>query len=214
MKQPNGVFPGVVTDNLDPENQARVKVSLSRLSASGQKSDETWARISTLMTGKNREICSLPEVGDEVLVAFEAGDFRHAYVIGYLCKGTESLPETTDTNNVLTSRSGVKITLGEQNGQKCFIVETPAGQNLTLTGGPGSIGISDGNGNSVKFETSGVTVNASAKVTINASQIEISAGVVTVDAGVSKFSGVVQCDTLIANGVVSASYTPGAGNIW
>ena len=214
MKQPNGVFPGVVADNVDPENLERVKVHLPRLNVSGQKGDETWARMSTSMAGKNHEACSVPEVGDEVLVAFEAGDFRRAYVIGYLCKGTKSPPETTDTNNVLISRSGVKITLGEQNGQECFIVETPAGQNLTLTDGPTSIGISDGNGNSVKFETSGVTVNARAKVTINASQIEVSAGMLTVDAGMSKFSGVVQCDTLIANGVVSASYTPGAGNIW
>jgi len=214
MTKLNGVFSGVVTERLDPENLARVKVRLPRLSSAGQKSDEVWACMSTSMAGKIREACSVPEVGDEVLVAFEAGDFRRAYVIGYLCKGTKSPPETTDTNNVLISRSGVKITLGEQNGQECFIVETPAGQNLTLTDGPTSIGISDGNGNSVKFETSGVTVNASAKVTINASQIKVSAGMLTVDAGMSKFSGVVQCDTLIANSVVSASYTPGAGNIW
>lgn len=210
MKQLNGVFSGVVTDNVDPENLARVKVHLPRLNVSGQKGDETWARISS-MTGKNRDACSVPEMGDEVLVAFEAGDFRHAYVIGYLCNGTKSPPETT---KVLTSRSGVKITLGEQNGQECFIVEMPAGQNLTLTDGPGSIGISDGNGNSVTFETSGIAVNASAKVSISASQIEVSAGMVTVDAGMTKFSGVVQCDTLIANSVVSASYSPGAGNIW
>ena len=214
MKQLNGVFSGVVTDNLDPENLARVKLRIPRLNVSGQKGDETWARLSTSRTGKNPEACSLPEVGDEVLVAFEAGDFRHAYVIGCLCKGTQVPPETSDTTNILTSRSGVKITLGEQNGQECFIVETPAGQNLTLADGPGSIGISDGNGNSVNFETGGVTVNASAKVTINASQVEISAGMLTVDAGMSKFSGVVQCDTLVANSVVSASYTPGAGNIW
>ena len=37
---------------------------------------------------------------------------------------------------------------------------------------------------------------------------------VTVDAGMAKFSGVVECDTLVANSVVAASYTPGAGNIW
>ena len=43
---------------------------------------------------------------------------------------------------------------------------------------------------------------------------DMSAGMVTVDAGMSKFSGVVQCDTLITNSVVSSSYTPGAGNIW
>ena len=51
-------------------------------------------------------------------------------------------------------------------------------------------------------------------VTVEASQVKVSAGMVTVDAGMSKFSGVVQCDTLIATSVISASYTPGAGNIW
>jgi hypothetical protein len=74
--------------------------------------------------------------------------------------------------------------------------------------------IEDSNGNSVKLETSGITITASAKVTINASQVAVSAGMVTVDAGMSKFSGVVQCDTMISNSVISASYTPGAGNIW
>jgi hypothetical protein len=37
---------------------------------------------------------------------------------------------------------------------------------------------------------------------------------INVTAGMSKFSGVVQCDTLISNTVISATYTPGAGNIW
>jgi hypothetical protein len=37
---------------------------------------------------------------------------------------------------------------------------------------------------------------------------------VSVNAGMSTFSGVVQCDTLISNTVISATYTPGAGNIW
>jgi hypothetical protein len=59
---------------------------------------------------------------------------------------------------------------------------------------------------------SGVAVNASAKVTINASAVDVNAGFVTVNAGMARFNGVVQCDTLISNSVVSASYTPGAGN--
>ena len=61
--------------------------------------------------------------------------------------------------------------------------------------------------------TSGLTINGSANVTLNASNVEVSAGTITVNAGMSKFSGVVQCDTLIANSVAAASYTPGAGNI-
>jgi uncharacterized protein involved in type VI secretion and phage assembly len=154
-----------------------------------------------------------------VLVAFEGGDARRPYVIGSLWNGRDTPPEAMDGagNNhlkVLRSRNGVKITLDDQNGQEKFIVETPGGQQITLKDGPGSIVAEDSNGNSIKMETAGVTVTASAKVTINASTVEVSAGMVTVNAGMSRFSGVVQCDTMISNAVISASYTPGAGNIW
>ena len=115
---------------------------------------------------------------------------------------------------MLRSRNGVKLTLDDTDGQEKCIIETPGGQKLTMKDGPGSVEIVDSNGNSVKLETSGITVTASAKVTVNASTVEISAGMVTVNAGMSKFSGVVQADTVISNSVVSASYTPGAGNIW
>jgi hypothetical protein len=60
----------------------------------------------------------------------------------------------------------------------------------------------------------GVEVQSSSKLTLSAATIEVSAGVVTVNAGLSKFSGVVQSDSLITNSVVSASYSPGAGNLW
>jgi hypothetical protein len=51
-------------------------------------------------------------------------------------------------------------------------------------------------------------------LTVQATQVSVSAAMVTVDAGISKFSGVVQADTVICNSIISASYTPGAGNIW
>jgi hypothetical protein len=74
--------------------------------------------------------------------------------------------------------------------------------------------VKDSNGNVLKMESSGVTLTCAAKVTVSASTAEISAGMLTVNAGMSKFSGVVQADTVITNSVVSASYTPGAGNVW
>ena len=64
------------------------------------------------------------------------------------------------------------------------------------------------------MQSSGITLTAAAQVTVNASQVSISAGMVSVSAGMSTFSGVVQADTVITNSVISASYTPGAGNIW
>jgi hypothetical protein len=44
--------------------------------------------------------------------------------------------------------------------------------------------------------------------------VEVSGGMVNVDAPMTRFSGAVQSDTVIANSVVASNYTPGAGNVW
>ncbi|HEX8180817.1 MAG TPA: phage baseplate assembly protein V [Pyrinomonadaceae bacterium] len=214
-----GVFPALVSDIKDPDGQGRVKVTLPWSPDTGGERYEVWARLATLMGGNRRGSWFIPDVNDEVLVVFEAGDPRRPYVIGGLWNGRDAPPESMDGagNNykkVLRSRNGVKITLDDTDGQEQLILETPGGQKLTLKDSPASVEIVDSNGNSIKLEPAGITINTSAKLTVNASLVAVSAGMVTVDAGMSKFSGVVQCDTLISNSVVSASYTPGAGNIW
>lgn len=214
-----GVYPALVSDIRDPEGQGRVQVTLPWSPDTDGGRYEAWARLATFMGGPNRGSWFVPDVNDEVLIVFEGGDARRPYVIGALWNGSDSPPESMDSagNNyrkVLRSRNGVKVTLDDSDGREQLILETPGGQKITLKDGPGAVEILDSNGNTVKLETSGITVNAAAKVTINASQVEIAAGMVTVNAGMSKFSGVVQADTVISNSVVSASYTPGAGNIW
>ena len=214
-----GVHPATVTDIKDPDNQGRVKVSLPWLPDTAGATCELWARLATFMAGNNRGSWFIPDVGDEVLVAFEAGELRRPYVIGALWNGQDSPPETMDgggqnDKKVLRSRNGVKVTFDDQSGQEQLILETPGGQKVTLKDTPPTVDIEDASGNSVKLEAAGITVTAAAKVTVNAAQVAVSAGMVTVDAGMSKFSGVVQADTVICNSIVSASYTPGAGNIW
>ncbi|MGB0910068.1 MAG: hypothetical protein ACPGYT_06870 [Nitrospirales bacterium] len=66
----------------------------------------------------------------------------------------------------------------------------------------------------VHVGNAGITINSSAKIKLNASSVEVSSSLVTVNSGQSKFNGVIQADTVITNSVVSSSYTPGAGNIW
>jgi uncharacterized protein involved in type VI secretion and phage assembly len=172
-----------------------------------------------LMAGNNRGTWFIPDQNDEVLVAFAGGDPRHPFVIGALWNGQDTPPESMDGagNNfkkTIRSRNGVKVTLDDSDGRESLTLETPAGQKVNLKDGPGSVEIQDSNGNSIKLETSGITVQAAAKVTVQAGTVEVSAGMVNVNAGMSKFSGVVKADTVITNSVVSASYTPGAGNIW
>lgn len=214
-----GVYPALVTDIVDPDGQGRVRVRLPWSPDSQSRDYAAWARLATLMAGNNRGSWFVPDVDDEVLVVFQAGDPRHPFVIGGLWNGQDSPPETMDnagSNDVKTlrSRNGVVVTLNDQDGQESLTLETPAGQRVTLKDGPGEIEIQDSNGNSLRLEAAGISVTAAAKVTVQAATVEVSAGLVKVDAGMSRFSGVVQADTVITNSVVSASYTPGAGNIW
>lgn len=214
-----GAYPALVRDIKDPDGQGRVKVALPWSPDGDGAAYEAWARLATMMAGNNRGTWFIPDVGDEVLLVFAGGDPRQPFVIGSLWNGQDKPPAGMDGGGrnfvkKIRSRNGVSVTLDDKDGQETLTLETPGGQKVTLKDGPGMVEIRDSNGNSVKLEPSGITVTASSKVTVSASMVEVTAGSVNVNSGMSSFSGVVKCATLITQSVVSTSYTPGAGNIW
>jgi len=203
----------------DPQRRNRIQVRLVAFDAVETQDAPMWARVVAPFAGSDRGAFFLPDVGDEVLIVFMNGDPRFPLVLGGLWNGNAGTPADIESGGVnrykrIKSRNGIIITLDDQQGQETLKLETPGGQKVTLRDGPGNVLIEDAGGNVVKLEPAGITISAAAKVTVSASQLAITAGMVTVDAGMSKFSGVVQADTVISNSVVSASYTPGAGNIW
>ncbi len=215
-----GVYPALVTDIKDSDGQGRVKIKLPWCPDNSGGGYEVWARLAVLMAGNQRGTWFIPDPNDEVLVMFEGGDPRIPYVIGALWNGQDKPPETMDGagNNfkkTIQSRNGVKITMDDNDGVENITLETPGGQQLSLKDGPGVIEIQDSNGNSLKFDASGITLTAATKLTIKTStSVEVNSAMVTINAGISKFSGVVKSDTNVTNSTVSASYSPGAGNIW
>ena len=76
-----GVFPAQVSDIRDAKGQGRVKVKLP-WAPDADGGFEVWARLGVPMAGNDRGTWLIPDVGDEVLVAFEAGDPRRPIVIG------------------------------------------------------------------------------------------------------------------------------------
>jgi len=94
-----------------------------------------------------------------------------------------------------------------------IIFKTRAGQTITLSDKRSQLDITDGKGNAISITPAGITIAAAGKVTVKAAEIELATASCVVDAAVTKFNGVLECDTLISSSVVSASYTPGAGNL-
>ena len=122
-----GVVSGVVTDNRDPRGFGRIKFRSPSLGG-----DESgWARMATPSAGDRRGIYFLPEVGDEVLVAFDRGDPRRPYVVGCLWGGkAETRPPERNTGGrndvrVIRSRSGHQIRFDDSpEGERIEIIHS------------------------------------------------------------------------------------------
>lgn len=128
-----GVVVGIVTNNQDPDELGRVKVKIPRLSGDDESH---WARVATFMAGPERGAFFLPEVDDEVLVAFEYGDINMPYVIGSLWNGVDKPPETNSDgeNNirVIKSRSGHVIRLTDKDGEEKIEIIDKTENNFIL----------------------------------------------------------------------------------
>jgi uncharacterized protein involved in type VI secretion and phage assembly len=78
-----GLRVAVVVDVRDPAAAGRIKVEIP--SVTGNL--EVWARVSLPLGGNRTGLWALPEIGDEVIVAFENGDVSRPFVIGSLWDG-------------------------------------------------------------------------------------------------------------------------------
>jgi uncharacterized protein involved in type VI secretion and phage assembly len=200
----------------DPDGLARVKVRMLTLDPAGEA--EIWARVAVPFAGADRGALFIPDVGDEVLVSFIAGDPRFPIVLGGLWNGGAKPPEKFDGDRVdrwtITGKEGTRIAIVEERAGAKVEIETPNGVSGIFTDGEGGkIEFTNGT-NTITIDSSGITLKSSGTVTVQASTVSVSAGTVSVDAGMSNFSGTVRCDTLMATTVVASTYTPGAGNVW
>lgn len=190
--QINGVAAGIVANNQDPEGLGRIKISFPWLS---DNNETGWVRIATLMAGSQRGTFFLPEVGDEVLVAFEHGDINHPYVIGALWNGVDNPPETNSDgkNNIrkIRSRSGHEIVFNDDGTAKQEKIEihTNAGHKIILddSAGQEKIEIIDKTGsNKITIDSvqNAINIECGMQLKIKANMIEIAAdSMMTIKAG-------------------------------
>jgi uncharacterized protein involved in type VI secretion and phage assembly len=188
-----GLVVGLVSDVNDPEKQGRVRVQMPGLS---DDYVSHWARTVQLGAGKDRGWMVLPEVGDEVLVGFELGDFRRPYVLGGLYNGVDvppaTGPELVDggtgavNRRSMVSRLGHHITLLDQKGSADGITLETGDDKLTLTLDASATKVTVHSDGTVLVEgTQGVVVDAgSADLDLKGGQVSISGSRgVTVDGG-------------------------------
>lgn len=169
------VVVGLVTNNNDPNNWGRVKVKYPWLS---DTEESNWARVATPSAGNNRGIFWLPEVNDEVLIAFEHGNMSHPYVLGALWNGKDKVPEGgnsavakggTVNKRVMMSRTGHKVIMDDSAGAEGILIQDKTGNNLIKI---------DSVKNDIEIKANGnLTIDVKGKISIKAGMsITVNAG--------------------------------------
>jgi uncharacterized protein involved in type VI secretion and phage assembly len=207
-----GLYPAIVTDIVDTESLGRIQVKFPWLGQSGEQDVRAWATLLTPYADDDQGFEVLPAVDTEVVVAFEAGNPRRPYIVGSCWNGKESLPEAAAAANnkrLIKSRSGSVLEFDDTQGASKVTLSMKSGHKLVLDDSAQEVTLTHSNGCVIRFNAGGqIEIQANATV-------EITAAAVNVHAATATFDGMVNCTTLNASvGVISPSYTPGAGNIW
>lgn len=210
----HGLYPATVVALAgDPGDRQRIKVRFDWMASTQGDPPEGWAVIVTPYADADQGFQMLPEIDSTVVVGFLAGHVDHPYVLGSVWNGNAAAPEAfTDANDkrVVQTRSGSRLEFDDTDGAVAIRVTTPGGHEVVMDDGGMNVEITASSGARIELTAAGgVTIEA-------ASTVDVTAAMVTVDAPMSQFNGIVTCDTLIAKGggVVSPMYTPGAGNVW
>ncbi len=206
----NGVAIALVTNITDEQGLGRVKVTYPWFS---DVNESHWARVATFMAGPGRGAFFVPEVNDEVLVAFEHGDINAPYIIGTLWNGQDTPPvDNSDGSNhtkQIKSRCGHTLTFDDTPENECFQIQTNVGHVLKLDDKNGSgkvslktssghalelndegneVSLKDSNGNKISIDASSgdISVHSSGNVHVQASgQVDVQGSMINLGDGMN-----------------------------
>lgn len=206
-----GVYPAIVTSiTRDQDNLGRIEVKFPWLGSDGADV-RALATLCTPYADDDQGFEMIPATESQVVVAFEAGVLSRPYIIGACWNGQESLPDRPQQPNnrrLIKTRSGSLLEFDDNEGAAKVTISMKSGHTFVLDDGAQEIKLQHSNGSMIK-------INAAGQVSITANAtVEITASAVNVHSSAAIFDGLIQCQSLITNSVVSPSYTPGAGNVW
>jgi Rhs element Vgr protein len=200
----HGLQIGVVVQlQSDPEGQDRIKVRVPVIDDAGQG---IWTRIASLDAGDDRGAFFMPEIGDEVIVGFINDDPRDAVVLGMLHSSNKPAPITPqDANNEKGFTTRSKMHLSFNDDTKTIVIDTPAGNSITIDEQSMKIEITDQSSNKITMETSGITLQSPANIDIKAGAVLTLSGGASLAIGAPSLSVKADADVSMEGAVAKLS---------
>jgi uncharacterized protein involved in type VI secretion and phage assembly len=158
MSRINGVVVGEVKSLDDPQNEGRVQVDFSWMPG---KNRSFWAPVATLMAGDKRGSWFMPEIGDEVLVAFDQGDVQHPYIIGFLWNGQDKPPRTDLAQRTIQTVSGHFLEFDDTDGGESISMKWKGG-DPSITMESSKLSLKFDSSNFIEISSDGITIRGAA----------------------------------------------------
>jgi uncharacterized protein involved in type VI secretion and phage assembly len=191
-----GVYSAIVTDVLDDAGkEGRVKVKFPWFDDQMQSD---WCRVAQIYAGNGYGSFILPEVGDEVLVAFDNGDMRFPIILAGLYNGKDkpvTYRSSTQDQKLLRTKGGSELLFDDSQGKQRVRLKTPAGHTVDLSDVDKKIAIQTSGGQSAMFDDSAnkitlqtgsgsVTIDGSSgNITVTGMQIVLQGSSISLGAG-------------------------------
>jgi len=189
------IAPGIVTNNLDITSEGRVQVRIPSMPQM-----EPWARVASVGGGSSRGFVWIPQIDDEVLVAFAQNDPSGAYVLGGLWSTKDRPPLTLQTDFLTkrTMKTGLAGGLGHEvefdDALQSIKITSSTEQKITIdplqikietTGGTLSIALDTA--------TQTLTLQSALKIELKATQISLEGATVEIKGSVVNIQSAGPC---------------------
>ncbi|MEG0564904.1 MAG: phage baseplate assembly protein V [Hungatella sp.] len=186
-----GILTAIVKENWDEEHKGMVKVEYV-LGEEGKRTSG-WIPVAGIYTGKEYGSYFLPEVGTQVVIAFQMGDINAPIVIASLWNQKSPIPAdaANEKNTVkqIKTKGGHTLIFSEEEGKERLQLSTPGGQALVIEDEKKCIEIADKDKKNVVMidgENGVVRVSADKKLELSVggkALVILEAGKVTIKAG-------------------------------
>jgi uncharacterized protein involved in type VI secretion and phage assembly len=196
-----GVVPAIVTDVYDTDaKEGRVKVKFPWFD---EQMESEWCRVAQIYAGNGYGGFFVPEVGDEVLVAFIHGDMRLPIILSGLYNGQDKpvTSRSADQDQKLIRTKGQhELLFDDTSGKQRVRIKTQGGhsadlsdvdQKITLQSTGGQTVVVDDSARTITLQTAGSSVTidgTSGTITVSGMQVVLTAPSVSLGASAAPFS--------------------------